>query len=330
MLTWAARLELWRYRRPFIIARGALEAAVNLVVEVNDGATRGRGEAEPHESNLAISEAALAEASDFLAAHGAGLTRATLAALLPPGAIRNAVDCALWDLEAKQRGTTAAALAAITLPPRLPITGTVSFDDPAVMAAEAREKAPHAGILKIKLGEPGDADAARIAAVRAAVPEARLIADANGGWDMATLTLLAPLLAEAGVEMIEQPLPAGADAAIAEARSPVVLCGDESVTDLASLGRLAAGYGMINIKLDKCGGLTEGIALAAAARARGLAFMVGSNGGTSLAAAPAFVLAAMGACYADIDSPLLLAEDRAPGMRFAGGQVYAPTADLWG
>ena len=327
---WTVRLEHWRYRRPFIIARGALDAAFNLVVEVQAGGQRGRGEAEPHESDDTLCEAALAAARDVLAGAGERLTRADLAALLPAGAIRNAIDCALWDLAAKERGVAAADLAGIALPPRLPITGTVSFDAPDVMAEEARDKAPHAAILKLKLGEPGEADAARVQAVRAAVPQARLIVDANEGWDRATLTRLAPVLAQAGVEMIEQPLPAGGDAAIAEAASPVMLCADESVTDTASLERLPPGYGMINIKLDKCGGLTEGLRLAQAARARGLAFMVGSNGGTSLAAAPAYLLAATGACYADIDSPLLLAQDRAPGMTFAGGFVHAPISDLWG
>lgn len=329
-LTWEVRLDCWRYRRPFIIARGALDAAANLVVEVQAGCHRGRGEAEPHESDLARCEAAVADARGFLARAGTRLTRETLGALLPSGAIRNAIDCALWDLEARQQGISAAELAGIALPSSQPITGTVSFDAPDVMADEAREKAPHAAILKIKLGEPGEADAARVQAVRAAVPQARLIVDANGGWDLATLTRLAPVLAQAGVEMIEQPLAAGHDSAMADARSPVVLCADESVTDTASLDHLPPGYGMINIKLDKCGGLTEGLRLARAARARGLAFMVGSNGGTSLAAAPAYLLAATGARYADIDSPLLLAEDRQPGMRFAGGMIHAPPPDLWG
>jgi L-alanine-DL-glutamate epimerase-like enolase superfamily enzyme len=329
-LAWQVRLELWRYRRPFIIARGVLEAAGNLVVEVSEGGQCGRGEAEPHESDRARWDAALVEAQGFLADAGAGLTRTALAAMLPPGAIRNAIDCALWDFEAKRHGGGAAALAGISLPPSLPITGTVSFDAPGVMAEEAREKAPHASIVKIKLGEPGDGDAARVQAVRAAVPQARLIVDANEGWDLATLTRLAPELAQIGVEMIEQPLPAGEDAAIAQAASPVVLCADESVTDTASLAHLPPGYGMINIKLDKCGGLTEGLLLARAAQARGLDFMVGSNGGTSLAAAPAYLLAATGARYADIDSPLLLAEDREPGMRFANGMAHAPLPELWG
>lgn len=326
---WQVRLERWRYRRPFIIARGALHDAANLVVELSDGVHRGRGEAEPHESDFSIAEAARLEAERFLAQQARDLSRESLAAALGPGAIRNAIDCAFWDLEAKQSGVRAAARAGLDLPDSLAITGTVSCDTPDVMAAEAVEKAGVASVLKIKLGGSIDLDTARIGAVREAVPQARLIVDANGGWDLAALTAIAPVMAGHGVEMIEQPMPPGGDSQISKARSPVPLCADESVTDTASLARLAPGYSLINIKLDKCGGLTESLALASAARARGLDFMVGSNGGTSLAAAPAYLLAA-GARYADIDSPLLLAEDREPGLLFQGGRVHAPRPELWG
>ncbi len=326
---WQVRLEFRPYRRPFIIARGALREAVNLVVELTDGEFTGRGEGEPHESDVARAQAARAEAEEFLARSASGLQRATLGRALPAGAVRNAIDCALWDLDAKRSGVGVAALAGVSLPDSLAITGTVSCDTPQAMAAEAVEKAAQASVLKIKLGASAALDLERIAAVRAAAPGARLIVDANGGWDFETLGLLAPVMAEQGVEIIEQPLPVGADAHIAAAGSPVPLCADESVTDTASLDILAAGYTLINIKLDKCGGLTEGIALERAARARGLDVMVGSNGGTSLAAAPAYVLAA-NARYADIDSPLLLAEDRRPGLSFEGGRVLRPDAALWG
>jgi L-alanine-DL-glutamate epimerase-like enolase superfamily enzyme len=326
---WRVRLEFWRYRRPFIIARGALHEAANLVVELSDGVATGRGESEPHESDFDVAESARLEAGRFLAAEAASLSRETLGSRLRPGAVRNAIDCALWDLDAKRAGKRAAELAGLSLPESLAITGTVSCDTPDIMAREAMEKASAASVLKIKLGAGVELDRARMQAVRAAAPDARLIVDANGGWDLATLTALAPFLAGLGVEMIEQPLPAGGDALLAEAKSPTPICADESVTDTASLHSLAAGYSLINIKLDKCGGLTEGLALAKAARAKGLDFMVGSNGGTSLAGAPAYLLAGQ-ARYADIDSPLLLAEDRRPGLTFADGRVHCPPSALWG
>lgn len=326
---WDVRLEYWPYRRAFIIARGALLEAANLVVEVSEGSFRGRGECEPHESDFAIAEQVYELTRKFLSRYGSDLTRASLAEALPAGAMRNAIDCALWDLEAKRAGVSAAELAGLVLPEWLPTTGTVSFDAPQIMAVEAAEKTASASVLKIKLGGERAIDLSRIHAVRAAVPNARLIVDANGGWDVAALKALAPVMAELGVEMIEQPLPPGADAQVADVASPVPLCADESVTDTASLSGLPNGYAMINIKLDKCGGLTEGLALARSAVSQGLNFMVGSNGGTSLAAAPAYLLAA-GARYADIDSPLLLARDRIPGLTFASGLVGRPPAALWG
>lgn len=329
MIDWQVRLEYRRYRRPFIIARGALHEAANLVVELSDGTHTGRGEGEPHESDFGIAEAARLAAERFLASASPKLNREKLLSLLGPGAIRNAIDCALWDLEAKRSGVGAAGLAGLSLPDALPITGTVSCDAPEIMAAEAKEKSAASSILKVKLGTGLPLDRARIEAVRAVVPDARLIVDANGGWDLATLAELAPVMAGLGVEMIEQPLPAGLDAQVAKAQSPVPLCADESVTDTASLETLATGYSLVNIKLDKCGGLTAGLALASAAGARGLEYMVGSNGGTSLAAAPAYLLAA-GARYADIDSPMLLAEDCEPGLLFEGGRVHAPSPELWG
>ena len=326
---WRVRLERWQYKRPFIIARGALYEAANLVVELSDGAHIGRGEGEPHESDFTIAEAAQQQAQQFLAEKAGGLSRKSLASILGPGAVRNAIDCALWDLDAKRSGVSAAQLSGTCLPAALDITGTVSCDRPETMAAEALDKVPAAAILKIKLGGATELDRRRIEAVRRVVPGARLIVDANGGWDLAALNALAPIMAALGVEMIEQPLPPGEDSRIAEAKSPVSLCADESVTDTASLARLAPGYSLINIKLDKSGGLTEGLALARAAKAMGLDYMVGSNGGTSLAAAPAYLLAA-GAKYADIDSPLLLAKDRVPGLLFESGRVHQPPAELWG
>ncbi len=330
---WSFRLETWRYRRPFVIARGSLDGVICLVAEVIEDELVGRGEAEPHETDPAEAVAAMRSAEAFIASNATEFDRARLRHLLPAGAVRNALDCALWDLEAKkadQRAWALAGLNAAAMPEPVPITATISLGTPAVMAAEAAEKAAMASILKLKLGGPLDDDVSRVVAVRDVVPGLPMIVDANEGWSLGLLAAIAPRLGALGVLLIEQPLPAGCDGAIAEARSPVPLCADESLTDCASLALLPAGYAVINIKLDKCGGLTEGLALASAAQARGLSFMVGSNGGTSLAAAPAFLLASRGALYADIDSPTMLVGDRPQAMRFAAGLAHPPAPSLWG
>ncbi|MEM1436362.1 MAG: enolase C-terminal domain-like protein [Pseudomonadota bacterium] len=328
-LTWRVTLEHWPYREPFVIARGVLPEAFNLLIEVSDGRHRGRGECEPHESSVERARQAQDELRDWLNNHGATLSQSALQELLPAGPLRNAVDLALWDLAADRLKTSVARLIDLELPKTLPITATLSLAAPDAMAAAARDKAPHAHWLKLKLGSDDGLDAARLNAVRAACPSSRLLVDANGGWTPEQLAALQPVLCAAHVLLLEQPLPPGADAAITTLAGQVPICADESVTDRQSLRRLPAGYSAINIKLDKCGGLTEGLELLREARARNLAVLIGSNGGTSLAAAPAYLLASL-ADYVDIDSPTLLREDRPAALEFRDGQVTAPTAALWG
>jgi L-alanine-DL-glutamate epimerase-like enolase superfamily enzyme len=252
--------------------------------------------------------------------------RETLRRQMPAGAARNALDCALWDLEAKRAGQRAAALAG--LPPLRPVTTayTISLDEPEAMAATAAGAARRMPLLKLKLGGAGDAE--RLRAVRLACPTVRLIADANEACTSELLPSLMQAAAETGVELIEQPLPADADAALAGAR-PVPVCADESLHTLADLDRLAGRYDAINIKLDKAGGLTEALALAAAARARGLSIMVGCMVSTSLAMAPALLLA-QDAAWVDLDGPLLLARDRTPALSYEGALVHPPEPPLWG
>jgi L-alanine-DL-glutamate epimerase-like enolase superfamily enzyme len=254
------------------------------------------------------------------------LSRAGLLEAMPPGAARNALDCALWDFEAKRTRTRAADLAGLgTLEPVLTAL-TVSLGTPETMAARAREAGAHP-LLKLKLG--GDGDAMRLAAVREAAPDARLIADANEAWRPETLERLLEAAAKARVELIEQPLPASHDQILQHIARPVPICADESVHDRASLEPIAARYDAVNIKLDKAGGLTEALAVKARARALGLKVMVGSMVGTSLGMAPALLLA-QGADFVDLDGPLLLASDRVPGLTYEGSMVLPPPAALWG
>jgi L-alanine-DL-glutamate epimerase-like enolase superfamily enzyme len=255
-----------------------------------------------------------------------GLKRGELRSLLPAGAARNALDCAFWDLEAKRSGRRADELAG--LPPLHAVTTafTLSLGSPEAMAARARE-ACHYPLLKLKLG--GDGDKERMRAVREAVPQARLIVDANEAWQPHdTESLLAAASAE-GVELVEQPLPAGNDGVLAEIERPIPVCADESVHDSASLDALSARYDAVNIKLDKTGGLTEALLVAGRARGLGMRIMVGSMVATSLAIAPA-LLVAQGADWVDLDGPLLLARDRAPGLSYAGALVSPPPPALWG
>jgi L-alanine-DL-glutamate epimerase-like enolase superfamily enzyme len=255
-----------------------------------------------------------------------GLSRAELAILLPAGAARNALDCALWDLEAKRSGKSVDALAGLG-PLRPVLTAfTLSLADPETMAARAREASTYP-LLKLKLGGAGDKE--RLAAVRAAAPHARLIADANEAWQPQETESLLAIAAEVGVELIEQPLPAGKDALLAEIAHPVPICADESVHDRASLDALADRYDAVNIKLDKTGGLTEALLAAERARVLGLKIMVGSMVATSLAMAPALLIA-QNAEWVDLDGPLLLERDRASGLRYDGSMIFPPSSELWG
>jgi L-alanine-DL-glutamate epimerase-like enolase superfamily enzyme len=246
---------------------------------------------------------------------------------MPAGAARNALDCALWDLESKRAGKSAAALAG-SAPLRPVLTAfTLSLASAEEMAAKAREAFALQPLLKLKLG--GDGDQERLAAIRAAVPDARLIVDANEAWQVSELDSLLAACAAAGVELVEQPLPQGADEALARIDRRIPVCADESVHDRASLRAIAGRYDAVNIKLDKTGGLTEALELAAEARALGLKIMVGSMVATSLSMAPALILA-QDAEWVDLDGPLLLERDREPGLGYEAGMVLPSSSALWG
>lgn len=317
-----ARAEAWPLAKPFIIARGAKTEAHVIVAHVAAGNVSGRGEAVPYARYGETVEAAL----HVLRALPAPLTRARVGELLPAGAARNALDCALWDLEAKLAGKRAWELAGLPAPQTAMTCFTISLGEPAQMAADAKA-VPQLKLLKLKLG--GDGDDARMLAVREARPDARIVADANEAWGLDQLEPFLAAAAAAGVELIEQPLPAGADAALSQIARPVPVCADESAHTSADLAALAARYDAVNIKLDKTGGLTEALAMARAAKAQGFKIMVGSMVGTSLAAAPAMLLADY-ADWVDLDGPLLLARDRAPPLDIVDGWIRAPAPELWG
>jgi L-alanine-DL-glutamate epimerase-like enolase superfamily enzyme len=322
-VTIAVQPERFPLAEAFTISRGSRTAAEVLTVAVRDpaGAT-GRGECVPYArygetvGGVAATIAALPE----------GIDRQRLATLLPPGAARNAVDCALWDLEAKRAGRRVWQLAGLTAPAPRITAFTLSLGPPAAMR-EAAARAAHRPLLKVKLG--GEGDMARVEAVRAGAPGARIIVDANEGWSADEYAALAPALVALGVAMVEQPLPAGADAALAEMPRPLPVCADESCHVTVDLPGLAGRYDMVNIKLDKAGGLTEALALRAAARAAGFGIMVGCMVGTSLGMAPA-VLVAQGAAVVDLDGPLLLARDRPHGLVYDARGVHPPAPELWG
>ena len=322
----AVRLETWPLASAFRISRGAKTEARVVVAEIADGPHTGRGEAVPYPRYDETPERTRAEIEGLREAVEGGLTREALQDALPPGAARNALDCALWDLEAKQTGRPAWALAGLE-PPQPCITAvTLSLDTPANMGEAA---ARHAALPLLKLKVTGEGDLARIEAVRANAPGARLIVDANEGWTVPMLDELLPAFAARGVEMVEQPLPAADDDALAGRQFAVPLCADESCHTRADLPRLAGRYPMVNIKLDKTGGLTEALALAAEAQAMGFRIMVGSMVGTSLGMAPAALLAGF-ADTVDLDGPLLLARDRSPGLSYDGAVMAPPEPALWG
>lgn len=317
-----ATAQTWPLANPFVISRGAKTKAHVVVVHISDGPHTGCGEAVPYSRYGETIDDALAR----VRAIEGPITRSRLAGLLPPGAARNALDCALWDLDAKRTQKRVWQLAGLDKPQPVLTAYTVSLGEPAEMATTARS-VPHFKLLKLKLGGAGDP--ARIAAVRAARPDARLIADANESW---TPDMLEPHLdaaATAGVELIEQPLPAGADDALAGISHAIPICADESVHTSADLAALKQRYDAVNIKLDKTGGFTEALVMARAARAHGFKIMMGSMVATSLAIAPA-VLLAQGADWVDLDGPLLLARDREPCLLIENGWIAPPTPDLWG
>ncbi len=320
------RRDSWPLAKPFTISRGSRTVAEVVVAEIGAGALRGRGEGVPYGRYGETVDGVVEALTAMSEAVAGGLDRAALKAAMQPGAARNALDAALWDLAAKQTGTSVWALAGIDEPKPVITAYTLSVDTPERMAAAAREEA-HRPLLKLKLTGAGDLE--RVRAVRAGAPDATLIVDANEAWTLDHLRDYGPSLAELGVALIEQPLPAGQDAALATLPHPVPLCADESCHTSADLPALVGRYDFVNIKLDKSGGLTEALVLLSAARAQGFKIMVGCMVGSSLAMAPAMLLA-QGAEFVDLDAPLLLARDRQPGLRYEGSRVYPPKPNLWG
>ena len=322
----SAKIERWPIAGSFTISRGAKTEAVTIVAEVSRNGHTGRGECVPYSRYGETPEATLAAIQAMQEPLSRGLDRQGLQIAMRPGAARNALDCALLDLEAKTSGQRVwnvlgrpAAIPSVT-------AYTISLGSPEAMAA-ASAKAAHRPLLKIKLG--GDGDGERIAEVRKAAPQSELIVDANEAWTSTNLERNLSECARAGVRLVEQPLPAGEDHALANIRGPITICADESVHDRASLEGLRERYDAINIKLDKTGGLTEALAMTDAARALGFELMVGCMVATSLAMAPAMLLTPW-ARFVDLDGPLLLTRDRRDGLHYEGSTVYPPEAALWG
>ena len=322
----AAAIESWPIAGSFTISRGAKTEAVTVVVEVSQNGRSGRGECVPYPRYGETPEATLAALVAMQEPLARGLDRIGLQAAMPPGAARNALDCALLDLEAKIAGQRAWTLLGRPAPRPCTTAFTISLGTPEAMAA-ATAKAARRPLLKIKLG--GDGDGARIAAVRKAAPESELIVDANEAWTPDNLEQNLKACAGAGVTLVEQPLPAGKDEALGRIKRPIAVCADESVHDRASLAGLRGRYDAVNIKLDKTGGVTEALAMADAAHALGFEIMIGCMVATSLAMAPAMLLAPQ-ARFVDLDGPLLLARDRDQGLRYDGSLANPPDAALWG
>lgn len=319
------RVEKWPISGAFTISRGAKTEAAVIVVEITDGSRRGRGECVPYARYGESLESVGWEIEQAAPAIAEGIDRTALQQALKAGAARNAIDCALWDLEAKQAASPAAALARLRPPAPVTTAYTLSLDTPEKMAAAARQSSRP--VLKLKLGAGGDSE--RLRAIREAVPGAVLIADANEGWTTANLAENLRACAAAKVALIEQPLPASEDEILRHVSRGVPVCADESFHDRESFAAIAGKYDAINIKLDKTGGLTEALLVADEAEARGLTIMIGCMVSTSLAMAPALLLANR-ATFVDLDGPLLLAKDREHGLRYTGSTVFPPEAALWG
>ncbi len=314
--------DIFRLTKAFTISRGTKTEARVLTVRISRGGVTGWGECVPY----ARYGETLDSVRDQIEGLQGGITRHDLQTALPAGAARNAVDCALWDLEAKQAGRRVWDLAGLPAPGPVVTAYTLSLAPPEEMRMAAAENA-HRPILKIKLGTPDDMP--RLEAVRQGAPRSRIIIDANEGWTPEVYTDLAPHLLLLGVELVEQPLPAGQDDMLAEIARPVPVCADESCFDRASLAGLPGKYDVVNLKLDKTGGLTEALLARDLARQMGLKVMVGCMVGSSLAMAPA-VLLAQGAGWTDLDAPLLLAEDRPDPIHYDAEGVHPPDAGLWG
>ncbi|MFT6557407.1 N-acetyl-D-Glu racemase DgcA [Sneathiella sp.] len=321
-----AKQESWPIRGSFRISRGAKTTAEVVVVTIKEGDLTGRGECVPYGRYGETFNTVLGEISAIREQIAHGASRQDLLTLMPSGSARNAIDTALWDLEAKKSGRSVASLAGLKEPGPLITAYTLSLDTPEKMGESAQLNA-FRPLMKLKLG--GDLDVERVAAVRSAAPKSRLIIDANEAWAPKDLDYYFQKMADFGVELIEQPLPAGEDAILAEMDRPVPVCADESCHDTSTLDEVAPMYDYINIKLDKTGGLTEALLLAEAAREFGLGIMVGCMVGTSLAMAPAMLLGSF-ARFVDLDGPLLLDKDRPNGIQFDDSVMHPPKPELWG
>ncbi len=321
------RRETFPIRGSFRISRGAKTQADVVVAAIHDGAAIGRGECVPYARYGESVDGVVAAIEKLSAAIADGLDRTGLQTVMPPGAARNALDCALWDLEAKRSGIPVWRTAGLAALPRpIETLFTIGIDEPAAMEAAART-ARDRPLLKIKLGN--DRLLERVRAVRSGAPKARLVVDFNEGADFDALKAAGTELKALGIELIEQPLPAGQDSALAGLNFPVPLGADESIHDSPDIAKLGALYQVVNIKLDKTGGLTEALAMKRRAQAAGLKIMIGCMVATSLSMAPATLLA-QDADFVDLDGPLLLAQDRDPGLRYDGALIYPPSPDLWG
>jgi L-Ala-D/L-Glu epimerase / N-acetyl-D-glutamate racemase len=325
MLTIEAEKEIWPLKEPFRISRGSRTEAQVVVVKVSDGAHTGRGECVPIARYNQSTDSVLAQIESIKAEKG--FDRYILQTLLPAGAARNALDCALWDLEAKISGKRVWELANIPIVDQVETSFTISLDTSEKMGAAAKASAT-SPILKLKLG--GDSlDLARIEAVREVAPNARLLVDANESWSPEHYRKIVPALKELGVELIEQPFPADADEVLESLDHPIPICADESCHTTADLPRLTNRYEILNVKLDKTGGLTEALRLCQRARESGFKLLIGCMVCTSLGIAPVRLLAST-ADYVDLDGPLLLARDRLHSLSYHNGKMSVPPRDLWG
>ncbi len=320
--------ESWPIAGSFTISRGSKTSAEVVTVTLEQSGATGRGECVPYARYGETIDGVMAALDAAAPAIEAGLERSDIASVVAPKAARNALDCALWDLEAKLTGQPAWKLAGLAGLEPVTTAFTLGLDTPEAMAAGAAKAIDeHRPLLKLKLGRDGDED--RLRAVRETAPDARIIVDANEAWNPAALRGMLGVCRQTGVELVEQPLPADADGFLREFEHPVPICADESAHDRSGLTSLVGKYDVINIKLDKTGGLTEALALADAAAAAGLGVMCGCMLATSLAMAPA-MLVAQRATVVDLDGPLLLARDRHPGIAFEGATMHPPPAALWG
>jgi L-Ala-D/L-Glu epimerase len=321
-----ATIEAFPIAGSFTISRGSKTEAEVIVCTISENGATGRGECVPYKRYGESLDGVLADILAMAPELESGLSRQELQARMKPGAARNAVDCALWDLEAKQTQETVAARIAATSTGPLVTAFTLSLADAAAMGDDARRNSDRP-LLKVKLGTENDEE--RMRAVRSGAPRSKIIVDANEGWTETNLAAHLAIAQELGISLIEQPLPAGSDDLLSRIARLVPICADESVHSTADLAALRSRYDAVNIKLDKTGGLTEALNMKNEATRLGFQLMVGCMVGTSLAMAPA-VLLAQGADYVDLDGPLLLAKDRPDGLRYDGSLVYPPTADLWG